>query len=243
MNPQGNIPPTLLDRPLVSTASVSGPRNVGIVVSWTPPPTRLWAPGPAATPRQLAMQLRTMYNITYTTETAGFWGWDSLPVFITGDWARHVTTILSWNIYAEGSRILGVGYAFIALGIYSVLIIALISRRRELAINKTIGLSPRQLVFVFGLEVAAVSTVSFAVSTIAVSVLGNRVASVMGLESRVSAISVLQTLATMGTLVVMASIIPLAMAAAATVNQLLYGQKIYLFKRRVLLPVDGGGER
>jgi ABC-type antimicrobial peptide transport system permease subunit len=117
------------------------------------------------------------------------------------------------------------------------------SRRRELAINKTIGLSPRQLVFVFGMEVAVVSLISFTLGTAAVWALSRRVAEAMGLTARIDPGVLIQTLATMGALVVMASAIPLAMAAAATVNQLLYGQKIYLFKRRTLLPLDGRGER
>ncbi|HAI21478.1 MAG TPA: hypothetical protein DCM14_06265 [Clostridiales bacterium UBA8153] len=242
VNPAGQVPLAVLDRPLLAPWEGLVP-NIGVIYAWTVPPARLRAINVAVTSRQLAIQLRNVYREAFPTSTAGFWGWESLPVFISADWERLVTTSLSRDIYQGGGQVLGAGYAFVALGIYSVLVIALMSRRRELAINKTIGLSPRQLVFVFGMEVAVVSLASFTLGTAAVWVLGRRVAEAMGLTAQVELGVLFQTLATMGALVAMASAIPLAMAAAATVNQLLYGQKIYLFKRRVVLRVDGRGDR
>lgn len=242
VDPTSPVPPAVLDRPLLAPLEGLVP-NVGVVYAWTVPPVRFRGAFVAVTPRQLAIQLRNVYREAFPTVTSGFWGWDALPAFIFAGWERQVTTSLSQGVYQGGGRVLGAGYAFVALGIYSVLVIALMSRRRELAINKTIGLSPRQLVFVFGMEVAVVSLVSFTLGTAAVWVLSRRVAEAMGLTAQVDPGVLIQTLATMGALVVMASAIPLAMAAAATVNQLLYGQKIYLFKRRTLLPLDGRGER
>lgn len=241
-NPAGPLPPAVLDRPLLAPLEGVSP-NVGVVYAWAVPPVRFRGMNVAVTPHHLAIQLRNVYREAFPTATGGFWGWESLAVFIPADWERLVTTSLSRGIYQGGGQVLGAGYAFVALGIYSVLVIALMSRRRELAINKTIGLSPRQLVFVFGMEVAVVSLISFTLGTAAVWALSRRVAEAMGLTARIDPGVLIQTLATMGALVVMASAIPLAMAAAATVNQLLYGQKIYLFKRRTLLPLDGRGER
>jgi hypothetical protein len=193
-----------------------------------------------ADPSTLASALRDLYARQWLEKANGWWGWDQLPLVVSGDYARRVTTGLAAGIYGGTRRVLGMGYAFVALGIYSVLLVAIIQRKRELAIHKTVGLSPRQLLLVYGLEIVLVSALAFALGCVVVGWWGARVAAVMGVETGVTAVAVLQSLATVGTLVVLASALPLAMAGAATVNQLLYGQKLYVFTRRVEMREEGG---
>lgn len=234
VSPQAPFPPATFDRPLMACAGHEEP-NLALVTTMTQDSPRGWRWRRPTTPSQLAADFTWVYHDENPLPRAGFWAYPLRGFAIPGSWARDTTTLLAQEIYGGGQSVLALGYAFVGLGIYSVLIIALIQRRREVAIYKTVGLSPRQLLFVFGSEVLFISLAALAIGVACIAYLSRQVAMVMDLDGTVQFGVILQSLALGAALVTLAAAIPVGMAVTATVNQLLHRQKIYLFSRRITL--------
>ncbi len=238
VSPEAPFPPALLERPLMAQQQGDVP-NIVLVAEMSQDTPRGWRWRRPTTPEQLAADFNWVYEDENPLARAGFWAYPARSFAISASWARHTTDALAREIYEGTQNVLALGYAFVGLGIYSVLIIAFIQRRREIAIYKTVGLSPRQLLSIFGLEVFIISLTAFAIGTACILYLGRQVAAIMELEGTIHSGAIFQSLALGTALVTLAAAVPVGMAVTATVNQLLHGQKVYLFHQRIILSTAG----
>lgn len=132
--------------------------------------------------------------------------------------------------------------AFVGVGVLTVFLLAFLDRRREIAVLKTVGFRGTDIARVFGLEVAVVGTAGLllgltAAYALVTAWLGQRLSPAM---VGGCVLAVLLTLAA-------ATLLPIAMASAATVTELLGGRRVIaVFRQRVVAgaadpPVGRGG--
>lgn len=127
------------------------------------------------------------------------------------------------------SGIIGLSLVFVGIGALTILLLAFMERRREVAILKAVGLSGGDIALIFALEVGYVALFGMASGLALAGVvlkawLGTPVSVALAFRSTVVTALVLY----------LSSMLPVAMARSATVTELLSGQRVIaIFRSRI----------
>jgi hypothetical protein len=127
------------------------------------------------------------------------------------------------------SGIIGLSLVFVGIGTLTILLLAFMERRREVAILKAVGLSGGDIALIFALEVSYVAILGMAIGLgLAALVLKAWLGTPIDwrLAVRSAAVTAL--------VLYLSSMLPVAMARSATVAELLSGQRVIaIFRSRV----------
>jgi len=125
--------------------------------------------------------------------------------------------------------ILLLSLAFVAVGVFTIFILAFLERRREIAILKTVGLTGVNIATVFWTEAGAVAFLGLLVGTAGAAVVLN-----VWFGAGLSLSMVARAAVVTGLVIVASCLLPVAMARVATVSELLGGQRVTaVFRHRV----------
>jgi len=154
------------------------------------------------------------------------------PDFLGTMWDR-----LRAQVTAPGSTVVATIFLFAVLGIMSVLFLSFLDRRPELAILKTIGADATQITAMFVLEISAAAGMGAALGLVFVAAgraglawLGMPLAGT-GLGGLIAAF--VRGFLGLAVLTAVGAALPVALARAATVTELLNDAGVYLIRRRV----------
>jgi len=161
---------------------------------------------------------------------------------VVPDQAEVMARTLAQDIQMPAINALFLAFVFVSIGLFTVMLLSFYDRRRDIAIMKTVGIENRDVAAVIIAEIAIVTIVSVVVaaglSSFAVKSLSG---SVWAGVLRVEWGNIIKG-ALVGFLVMaMAAVFPVSLAHVATVNQLLYDQRIYLFHRKITRTVSAPG--
>jgi len=153
------------------------------------------------------------------------------PDFLPSLWDR-----LRFQVTAPGSTVVTMIFLFAALGVMSVLFLSFLDRRPELAILKTVGVESVQITAMFVWEVFVAALAGAVIGGVLVAA-GRGILGWLGTPLAGGAGGLVAAfLRGLGGLVVFTAVgaaLPVALARAATVNELLNDAGIYLIRRRV----------
>ncbi len=157
-----------------------------------------------------------------------------LPLIMTAglafDWARG----LERAIYFPGGEAMFLLYVFFGVGVFTLMLLAFLDRRRELAVMKTLGLTSGQVATLLYMEVLAVAAVGLLVGGGLLAAGIGPLRTLTGQDYRVPA-WILGSGALFSLLALLLSVwLPIGMARLATVANLLGGQPFHLagYERR-----------
>ncbi|MDI6894383.1 MAG: FtsX-like permease family protein [Bacillota bacterium] len=140
---------------------------------------------------------------------------------------------LTWRMYGPVQSLFPLVFVFAGLGVFASSLLAVLDRRRELAILKAMGIPGAQIGRVLTLEAVAAGLVGSLLGWVGAVLLRPWLVGPGGAPVPISATmvagAVLAVLVTAG----LAAAGPAAMARAATVNELLHGRTIRLWHQRV----------
>ena len=175
------------------------------------------------------------------------------PVLLTAVGPAQEAAALRFDVFLPGGEAIGLVFVFVGLGVFTVLLLSFLERKREVAILKTVGLDGRDIGTVFSLEAFILGTAGAMVGLVLTWVLmavveggGGGAGTSAGLAAAASGQlaalrdnlafslgAIVRGMVFIYILVFTAAWLPMSMAQAATVNQLLFDQPIRLFYRRV----------
>lgn len=157
------------------------------------------------------------------------------PVFNRSRTAPEQGRLLGRRIFATGRRALGASFLFVAIGVFVILLIAFIERRRELAVLKTVGMNNRMVLAMVLMELGAVAGLALATGSGLAVAAGIQVARVVDYVPPPTFAAWLWAFVHTSTVLALATVLPLSMMQLATVQQLLQNQKLYLVRKKVTL--------
>ncbi len=156
------------------------------------------------------------------------------------DTPEKMARALAQDVHMPAANALFLSFVFVGIGLFTVMLLSFFDRRKDIAVMKTVGVSNQDVACVIIAEIIVVAVAGIglgaALSFLAMRSLGaSTAAGVIALKW-----SNIVNAAVIGLLVMfLAALFPVSLARSATVNQLLYDQKIYLFRRRVMTTVRG----
>lgn len=157
------------------------------------------------------------------------------PVFIRSHQGPDQAQALGRLVFSPGRKALAAGFLFVGTGIFVILLIAFIERKRELAVLKTVGMNNSMVLAMVLAELGAVAAVALVLgSAVAVGV-GRSIAQVVEYVPAPTVGAWLWSIAHTAIVLFLATLLPLSMARLATVQQLLQNERLYLFRKRVTL--------
>jgi hypothetical protein len=151
---------------------------------------------------------------------------------------------LAADVQVPAVNALFLAFVFVAVGLFTVMLLSFFERKRDIAIMKTVGIGNNDVASVFVFEIAIVTLLGVIVgaimSTMVVATLsGSQWAGVLEIKR----INIVKAAAVGFIVMGFSALFPVSLARMATVNQLLFDQKIYLFHRRIMPSVDTQGRR
>lgn len=160
----------------------------------------------------------------------------------TPDTPEVMARMLAADVQMPAINALFLAFIFVAVGLFTVMLLSFFDRRRDIAIMKTVGIGNNDVASVIMFEIVIVTLAGVlagaAVSNSLVkSLSGSTWAGVLTLKWSYIFGGAIVGFAVMG----LSAMFPVSLARVATVNQLLYDQKIYLFHRRIMRTVKGQG--
>jgi len=157
-----------------------------------------------------------------------------LPLAVHAGTAHHMTRSMQRAIYFPGGEAMFLLYLFFGAGIFTLMLLAYLDRRRELAVMKTLGLTSRQVALVLYLEVLVVAAAGLAIGLVLLLAGVPYLRTMTGQDYRVSA-WVWMSGSALSVLALFVSVwLPIGMSRLATVANLLGGQPFRLagYERR-----------
>lgn len=172
------------------------------------------------------------------------------PVLLTPAVPATEAAALRYDVFLPGGEAISLVFLFVGLGVFTVLFLSFLERKRDVAILKTIGLDGRDIGRVFSMEALLLGTAGAVVGLILSCGLlawvgggatagGGTAGAAAGLLTALrgnlvfSLGALVRGVLFIYSLVFAAAWLPMSMARAATVNQLLFDEPIRLFYRRV----------
>jgi hypothetical protein len=153
----------------------------------------------------------------------------ALPLLLRPDTAQAWGRDLQRAIYFPAGEAMFLLYVFFAVGLFTLMILSFLDRRRHLAVMKTLGLTSTQIALVLYLEVAMVGLCGLAVGGAASAGLLAAARQVAGQDLRLSW-WIVATGSAFGALSLVLSVwFPVGLARLATVANLLGGQPFHPF--------------
>lgn len=157
------------------------------------------------------------------------------PVFVRGDLGPELGGLLGRLIFSPGRRALAASFVFIGTGIFVVLLIAFIERKRELAVLKTVGMNNNMVLTMVLMELGAVAAVALVVGSLTAVLAGGAVANAVEYVPPPTLKAWVWAVAHTAIVLVLATSLPLSMMRLATVQQLLQNERLYIHSKRVTL--------
>jgi len=155
------------------------------------------------------------------------------------DQAEITARTLTQDIQMPAINALFLAFVFVAIGLFTVMLLSFYDRRRDIAIMKTVGIANSDVAAVIIGEIALVTVVSVllaaGLSSFAVKSLSG---SVWAGVLKVKWTNILKGAAVGFVVMALSAAFPVSLAHVATVNQLLYDQRIYLFHRKITRTVS-----
>lgn len=146
--------------------------------------------------------------------------------------AWRVATAGRW-VFRPAGELLSALAAFVATGLVALLLGDFVERRRELATLKTLGFDAPRVARLILLEVALVGAAGLVLASLLAWPLFRAAAPLYPGGALPSGLAVLQALATVAGLLGAAALVPVALAQAATVNELLYNRPVRIWRQQV----------
>ena len=157
------------------------------------------------------------------------------PVFMRPDMGSEQGSLLGRQIFAPGRRALAASFVFVGTGIFVILLIAFIERKRELAVLKTVGMNNNMVLNMVLLELGAVAAVALALGSGLALGVGNVVAQAVEYVPPPTVGAWLWAFVHTAAVLGLATILPVSMMRLASVQQLLQNERLYLWRKRVTL--------
>ncbi len=157
------------------------------------------------------------------------------PLFIRSRQGPDQAEAIGRLVFAPGRRALAAGFLFIGTGIFVILLIAFIERKRELAVLKTVGMNNRMVLAMVLAELGAVAAVALALGSALAIGVGRGVSRVVEYVPSPTVWAWLWSVVHTAAVLFLATLLPLSMMRLATVQQLLQNERLYLFRKRVTL--------
>lgn len=157
-----------------------------------------------------------------------------MPLIMTADIAFEWARGLERAIYFPGGEAMFLLYVFFGVGVFTLMLLAFLDRRRELAVMKTLGLTSGQVATLLYMEVLAVAAVGLVLGGGLLAAGIGPLRALTGQDYRVP-VWILGSGAFFSLLALLLSVwLPIGMARLATVANLLGGQPFHLagYERR-----------
>jgi hypothetical protein len=158
-----------------------------------------------------------------------------LPSFDRARMGPELGRVLGARIFATGRKALGASFLFVGIGVFVILLIAFIERRRELAVLKTVGMNNNMVLTMVLMELGAVAGFAMAAGSALALTVGTQISRVVDYVPPPTFTAWLWAFGHTSAILVLATVLPLSMMQLATVQQLLQNQRLYLVKRKVTL--------
>lgn len=158
-----------------------------------------------------------------------------LPLFERPRTGPDLGLLLGVRIFATGRRALAASFLFVGIGVFVILLIAFIERRRELAVLKTVGMNNNMVLTMVLMELGAVAGLALAAGSGLALAVGTHVARAVEYVPPPTLGAWLWAFGHTATVLALATVLPLSMMQLATVQQLLQNQRLYLVRKKVTL--------
>lgn len=159
----------------------------------------------------------------------------SEPIFLRADLGPTHGHALGRLVFSPGRRAIGASFLFIGIGIFVILLIAFIERKRELAVLKTVGMNNNMVLVMVLAELGTVALIALGLgSAVAVGV-GRVIAQSVAYIPPPNLAAWLWAILHTAVVLVLATLLPLSMMRLATVQQLLQNERLYIWRKRVTL--------
>ncbi len=183
----------------------------------------------------LEARMRSYIDREYLTQPSAARYGLTKPMFIRPRQGPDQAKAIGRLVFSPGGKALAAGFLFVGTGIFVILLIAFIERKRELAVLKTVGMNNSMVLAMVLAELGAVAAVALILgSALAVGV-GRSVAQVVEYVPEPTVGAWLWSILHTAVVLFLATLLPLSMARLATVQQLLQNERLYLFRKRVTL--------
>jgi hypothetical protein len=189
----------------------------------------------AADAKYLESRMRANYEREYPMQPAAQRFALVDPVFLRADLGPELGRSLGRLIFAPGRRALAASFLFAGVGIFVILLIAFIERKRELAVLKTVGMNNNMVLGMVLLELGAVALAALALGSAAAVIIGGAIAAAVEYMPRPTFWAWFWATAHTALVLFAATILPVSMMRLATVQQLLQNERLYIFRKRVTL--------
>ena len=165
-----------------------------------------------------------------------------MPLLLTGGTGQEAAVDLSRAIYLPGGEAMLLIYVFFGIGIFTLMLLAFLDRRRDLAVMKTLGLTSGQVALLMYLEVAVLGALGLGLGLLLLAGGIGPLRAYSGGDYRLSAWIVASGAALSLLALVVSVWLPIAMARLATVANLLGGEPFRLagYERRWSRDQDPG---
>lgn len=183
----------------------------------------------------LERRMRTTFEREYPVQPAARRFAPADPVFIRADLGPELGHALGRLIFAPGRRALAASFLFAGVGIFVILLIAFIERKRELAVLKTVGMNNQMVLGMVLLELGAVALVALVLGSVTAVVAGRAIAAVVEYLPGPTFAAWFWAIAHTVMVLIAATLLPVSMMRLATVQQLLQNEKLHLVRKRVTL--------
>jgi hypothetical protein len=174
-------------------------------------------------------------HMAYSAETDGpaFFAGERYPVARTWCEESIVQSLADTARMGEATGAVVLSLAFVGIAVLTIFLLTFLDRRREVAILKAIGLCGYDVAWSFALEMVCVGTLGVVSGTLMAVALFALIG--WSLSPAVLSTAVLGTAAVL----VVASALPVRLAGAATVSELLGGRSIRISRRRIVASSAG----
>ncbi|MDP2858020.1 MAG: ABC transporter permease [Bacillota bacterium] len=202
--------------------------------------------GGARTDAQAAIRdLRSAFEALNASVAGGrIWYTFQASTGLVPNQAEITARTLTQDIQMPAINALFLAFVFVAVGLFTVMLLSFYDRRRDIAIMKTVGIGNSDVASVIIAEIAIVTIagvlVAAGLSSFAVKSLSG---SVWAGVLEVKWVNILKGAAVGFLVMAFSAAFPVSLAHVATVNQLLYDQRIYLFHRKITRTVNAPAGR
>jgi|GEM_PF-1567883 len=183
----------------------------------------------------LERRMRSYFERDYQMQPAAQRFGTADPIFLWGDLGPELGRSLGRQIFSPGRRALAASFVFVGTGIFVILLIAFIERKRELAVLKTVGMNNNMVLGMVLLELGAVAFVALVLGSVLAGVVGQVVSEVVDYVPAPTLSAWFWATMHTGAVLVLATLLPVSMMRLATVQQLLQNERLYIWRKRVTL--------
>lgn len=183
----------------------------------------------------LEQRMLSYYVREYPSQPAAIRFGTVVPSFVRPRLGPELGSLLGARIFATGRRALAASFLFVGIGVFVILLIAFIERRRELAVLKTVGMNNNMVLTMVLMELGAVAGLAMATGSALALAVGIQISRVVDYVPPPTLHAWLWAFGHTSAILILATALPLSMMQLATVQQLLQNQRLYLIRKKVTL--------